>query len=63
MSLSELIPAVRALPFADKLSLIQALTIDLAEDEGIPPLQTDATYAVWSPHDAYQAASILLGRL
>src|SRR5262252_2952961 len=47
MSLTELVPAIRRLPRADKLRLMQFLVIDLAQEEGIPLLSVDAEYPIW----------------
>lgn len=55
-SLTELRPAVRALPTGDKFQLVQELIAELARDEGVPPIE----YPVWSPYDAHGAAATLL---
>jgi hypothetical protein len=59
MSLSELLPAVHVLPRPEKLQLMQWLATDLAHEEGIPILQPDGEYPVWSPFDAYEGAATL----
>jgi hypothetical protein len=56
MSLTELRPAVRALPRRDKYLLVQELIAELAQEEGIPP----GEYPIWSPYDAHDAAATLL---
>ena len=56
MSLTELRPAVRALPTGDKLLLVQELIAELAHEEGIPVIE----YPIWSPYDAHGAAATLL---
>jgi hypothetical protein len=56
MSLTELRPAVRALPRRDKFLLVQELIAELAQEEGA----TATEYPVWSPYDAHQAAATLL---
>ncbi len=48
MSLTELLPAVRTLPRADKLRLMQFLVIDLAQGEGVSLLAADAEYPIWT---------------
>lgn len=59
MSVNELFPTVKMLPRADKLRLMQFLVIDLAQEEGVPLLAADAEYPVWTPLNAFEAASIL----
>ena len=63
MSLTELFPAVKQLPRADKLRLMQYLVIDLAQEEGIPLLAADAEYPVWTPLSAFDAADTLMRML
>lgn len=63
MSLTELFPAVKMLPKADKLRLMQFLVIDLAQEEGVPLLAADAEYPVWTPLNAFDAADTLLQML
>jgi hypothetical protein len=60
MSLTELLPAVHALPRADKLRLMQVLIAEIANEEaiGLPP--TDMSHTIWTPYDAYDAAATLL---
>jgi hypothetical protein len=59
MSFPELVSAVKILPRADKLRLMQVLVIDLARDEGVPLLTADAEYPVWTPFNAFSAAETL----
>jgi len=59
MSLTELVPAVKMLPRADKLRLMQFLVIDLAQEEGVPLLAADAEYPIWTPLNAFEAAETL----
>ena len=56
MSLTELRPAVRALPRRDKFLLVQELIAELAQEEGVSAIE----YPVWSPYDAHQTAAALL---
>ena len=63
MSLTELFPAIKMLPRADKLRLMQFLVIDLAQEEGIPLLSADAEYPIWTPLHAFEAADTLLQML
>jgi len=60
MSLTELFPAIKMLPRADKLRLMQFLVINLAQEEGIPLLSADAEYPIWTPLNAFDAADTLL---
>ena len=62
MSLTELFPAIKMLPRADKLRLMQFLVIDLAQ-EGIPLLAAEAEYPIWTPLHAFDAAETLLQML
>jgi hypothetical protein len=62
MSLTELLPVLRSLDRADKLRAMQFLVQELAKEEGAL-LTRQAEYAVWSPHNAFDAADTLLGVL
>ena len=59
MPVSELLPRLQELPRRDKLMLVQYLVSELAREEGIEPLESSASYAVWTPLDAYGAADSL----
>lgn len=63
MSLVELLPNARTLSRGEKLRLIQFLAEDLARAEDVAPLEAGQSYPVWSPHDAYEAAEVLMGML
>jgi hypothetical protein len=63
MSLTELFPAIKMLPRADKLRLMQFLVIDLAQEEDVPLLAADAEYPIWTPLNAFDAAETLLQML
>lgn len=60
MALTDLFPAIQMLPRADKLRLMQFLVIDLAQEDGVSLLATDAEYPVWTPLNAFDAAETLL---
>jgi hypothetical protein len=59
---NQLLEALQKLNRADKLRVIQMLVGDLAADENVH-LVNDATYEVWSPYDAPEAAATLLKML
>ena len=54
---------LHALPRSDKVRLIQLLATDVASEDGIDPIETDTTYPVWSPHEAFDGAATLLRAL
>lgn len=60
MPLTELLPAIHALPRADKLRLIQVLVAEIANEEASTEPTTDMAHAIWTPYDAYDAAATLL---
>ena len=60
MSLTELLPAIHALPRIDKLRLMQVLVTEIASEEAIAMPTTDSLHTIWSPYDAYDAAATLL---
>ncbi len=60
MTLNEVLPALHALPRAEKLRLIQLLAADVAIEESPAASDVNATYPVWSPHDAFDGAATLL---
>jgi hypothetical protein len=59
MTLAELVPALQELPRDDKLELIRMLVTDLTRHEGIELLESGASYPVWTPLDAFDAARSL----
>ena len=59
MSLAELVPALHDLPRCDKLEIIRLLVADLTRQEGIDLLESGASYPVWTPLDALDAARSL----
>ena len=59
MSLAELMPALQNLPRDDKLEVIRLLVSDLTRQEGINLLESGASYPVWTPLEAYDAARSL----
>ncbi len=63
MPLAELLPAIQALPRAEKLRLTQLLIVELAHEEGVPLFEAGQTYPVWSPYDSYEAANGLMEAL
>ena len=60
MSLMELLPAIHALPRADKLRLMQVLVAEIASEEAVVLPPTDMAHSIWTPYDAYDAAATLL---
>ena len=60
MSLIELLPAIHALPRADKLRLMQVLVAEIANEEAIALPPPDTAHTIWTPYDAYDAAATLL---
>ena len=59
MSLADLMPALQKLPRDDKLDVIRLLVSDLTRQEGIDLLQSGASYPIWTPFDASDAAKSL----
>lgn len=60
MTLSELLPKLRALPRPEKWQLVQWMVADLAREEGAPQVESGQHYPVWSPFHAFGAAEALL---
>lgn len=62
MPLIDVLPDVRSLSRFDKLRLIQFLASELERDEsGL--VEADQSYPIWSPHDSYPAAAVLMQAL
>ena len=59
---SEILSELHRLSKTDKLQVIQILVADVAREEGAPAVPA-GEYAVWAPHDAFEAAETLLGAL
>ncbi len=62
MTINELLPTLRDLDRADKLRVMQFLVAELAKDEDAL-LVPEASYPVWSPYTAFDAANTLLAEL
>ncbi len=54
-----LLPEIKILRREEKLFLIQYLAAELAQQEGVS-LIPNLRYPVWSPHESYAAAEVLL---
>ena len=52
-------PALQKLPRNDKVEVIRFLVSDLTRPEGSDCLQSGASYAIWTPLEAYDAAKSL----
>lgn len=63
MSIKELLPHLKALPRIDKSRLIQFLASELAREKGLPLLESDGIFPLWTPYDAFDAAVMLLHAL
>jgi hypothetical protein len=59
MSLAELIPLVNNLSQLDKLSLFKLLAAQIPNAE-LQVIFSASEYPMWSPHDATEAANILM---
>ncbi|AVH72690.1 hypothetical protein [Nostoc sp. 'Lobaria pulmonaria (5183) cyanobiont'] len=59
---NELIKQLRKLDRVDKLQIIQLLAAELANEEN-NLIKSGASYPVWSPYDAVDAANIMLETL
>ncbi|MBD2606695.1 hypothetical protein H6G81_19690 [Scytonema hofmannii FACHB-248] len=59
---TELIEQLRKLNRAGKLQVIKLLATELSNEEN-NLIQSDASYPVWSPYDAVEAANIMLEAL
>ena len=60
MTLSDLIPELRALPRTDKLWIIQMMAAEVAREEGHGLPNASAEYPIWSPFDAFEGAATLM---
>jgi hypothetical protein len=59
MTVVELLPELQALPRGEKLRVVQFLVGELAREEESPPFAANASYPIWSPHEAFEAATVL----
>ena len=63
MSLTELIPIIRALSSSEKAQLLEMLKVELAGEDNIAPLESHKTYPLWTPYSAFGAARVLMNAL
>lgn len=59
MSLTELLPSIRALPRPEKQRLLELLSAELTGIRADPTLDPDAVYAVWTPFGTLGAGDVL----
>ena len=59
MPLTEVLHLLHELPRADKFRAVQYLTAELAQAEGVEPLDFIAEYSVWSPVTTPESAAAL----
>lgn len=59
MTIVELLPQLRALPRIEKIRAVQFLIGEIAREESLPPFTNGADYPIWSPYDAFEAATTL----
>lgn len=62
-SLPDLMPSLRTLSRADKIRAIQLLADELAREEGVPVIEAGASFPIWTPFDAFDAAAKLFEEL
>ena len=63
MTLDQLLPKLKVLSRSEKLRLIHLLAADVAREEGMGFAEPDKGYPLWSPHNAFEGASVLLKAL
>lgn len=66
VTLFDVLEKAKSLPRADRVRLVQELNGELLKSEAVPfdnRLEPGRAYDVWSPHSAYDAASVLLAAL
>jgi len=64
MTLADMIPAIRALPAADKLHLIRILAEELeAASDSVFTMAPDVEYPIYSPYDSFDAAKAVMDAL
>ncbi|MCI0741814.1 MAG: hypothetical protein L0Y72_22500 [Gemmataceae bacterium] len=59
MSFADLAPALQNLPRDEKVEVIRLLVTDLTRQEGTHLLQNGASYDIWTPLGAFDAARSL----
>lgn len=59
----DLLPALRSLSRADKIRAIQLLADELAREEAIPSFPVGASFPIWTPFGAFDAAEKMLAEL
>jgi hypothetical protein len=63
MTLTDLIPELRALPRSDKLRVIQMMAAEVVREEDAGFLKAGQEYPIWSPFDAFEGAAALMSAL
>jgi len=63
MSNPELLEQLRQLSDDEQVEIIQILTAELAKKKGLPSLDNEVAYRLWSPYDYNDAAQKLMSLL
>jgi len=58
MTITEILPTLKALNHKDKIRVIQFLANEIAKEEEVF-FEEGGNYKVWSPYDSYEAAEQL----
>ena len=59
MSRAELMLALQGLPRDEKLEVVRHLISELTREPGVDVLESGASYPIWTPFYAYEAAGSL----
>lgn len=59
MSIADLLPTLKSLPRYEKLQVLSLMASELTQEAGVDILQSGASYPVWTPLGAYDAAQSL----
>lgn len=59
MSFAELMPSISSLPRAEKLQVFRLLALDLTQEAGVDAFRDGASYPIWTPFNADDAAQSL----
>jgi len=60
MTLAEMWPTLQKLPRAEKLRLVQSLMVELERGEDATLVEPGASYPIWTPLGADEAAATML---
>lgn len=57
MTLAELLPSIQSMTRSDRVRLLHYLAAEMIREEGVEPVVAEASFPIWTPFGAIDAAA------